>query len=283
MGRGVTSYAKVSAPRGGDAAARRRRRRESATPTLTNPPAWFANGGATHSISVPCSFIDTGATTRGPNWHASASVKPAPCTATRRPPVTIRARARARAPPPRPPPRRRRRPRGSPRASRTSASATRTAETRANASSDAPVRVVHAATRARVTRIVRIATPDNNQHRSVDPLVPPPPRRRRGVDPRAPDSGSAASPLRRRGATRDPRASGPTPNAREACDEAATFSRFRTRCCLRHRAIFRRRRRLRARFDKTFPEDSRRVRSEGARRETDPAPPWIAFARARSF
>jgi hypothetical protein len=33
----------------------------------------------------------------------------------------------------------------------------------------------------------------------------------------------------------------------------------------------------------TFQEDSRRVRSEGARRETDPAPPWIAFARARSF
>ena len=88
VGRGVTSYAKVSAPRGGDAAAPAPPPPRIATPTLTNPPAWFANGGATHSISVPCSFIDTGATTRGPNWHASASVKPAPCTATRRPPVT---------------------------------------------------------------------------------------------------------------------------------------------------------------------------------------------------
>jgi len=33
----------------------------------------------------------------------------------------------------------------------------------------------------------------------MDPLVPPPPRRRRGIRPRAPDPGSAASPLRRRG------------------------------------------------------------------------------------
>ena len=88
---GVTSYANVSAPRGADAADAADAPSPPtriATPTRTKPPSWFAKGGATHSMRVPSSCIDTGATTCGPNWHASASVKPAPCTTTRRPPVT---------------------------------------------------------------------------------------------------------------------------------------------------------------------------------------------------
>ena len=64
--RGGASYANVSAPRAADAAAPPPPPR-TATPTLTNPPSACVNGGATHSMRVPRSLIDAGATTRGPN------------------------------------------------------------------------------------------------------------------------------------------------------------------------------------------------------------------------